>query len=76
VLGDSSGSREGSDCGESLATLFGWAGLTRLRDTTKSHVVFEEKLAGVQGFRFEARTVGGDEPPMSDFAAEQVDETK
>ncbi len=36
--------------GESLATLLGWAGLARLGDTSESHVVFEKKLAGVQGF--------------------------
>ena len=52
------------------------AGLARLWDTPKSHIVFEEKFAGVQGFRFEARAIGGDKPPMSDFAAQQVDETK
>jgi hypothetical protein len=66
----------GLSCGESLATLLGRAGLARLWDTTKSDVVSEKKLAGVQGFRFETRAVGGDEPPMSDFAAQQVDETK
>jgi hypothetical protein len=60
----------------SLATYLGWASLARLRDTTKSQVVFEKKLAGVQCFRFKGRAVGRDEPPMSDLAAEQVDETK
>jgi hypothetical protein len=60
----------------SLATYLGWAGLARLRDTTKSQVVFEKKLAGVQGFRLEGRAVGRDEPPVSDLAAQQIDETK
>ena len=50
--------------------------MSRLWDTTESHVAFEEKLAGVQGFRLEGRAVGRDEPPMSDLAAQQVDQTK
>jgi hypothetical protein len=50
--------------------------LTRLWDTTESLVAFEEKLAGMQGFRLEGGTVGRDEPPMSDLAAEQLDYTK
>ena len=47
-----------------------------LRDTAKSRVVFEEKLAGVQGFRLEGRAVGRNEPPMTDLAAQQINETK
>jgi hypothetical protein len=50
--------------------------LPRLWDTTKSPVAFEEKLAGVQGFRLEGRAVGRDEPPVGDLAAQQFDETK
>ena len=61
--------------GESLATLLGWAGLARLWDTTESLVVFEEKLAGVQGFRLEGRAVSRDEPPVCNLAAQQIDET-
>jgi hypothetical protein len=70
---------QGEDCcgnAASLATLLGWAGLARLRNTTKSHVVFEDKLAGVQGFRLEGRAVGRDESPMTNLAAQQVDETQ
>jgi hypothetical protein len=46
-----------------------------LWNTAESPVALEEKLTGVQGFRLEGRAVGKDEPPMSDFTAEQVDET-
>ena len=60
----------------SLATPLGGAGLARLRDTTESPVVFEQKLADVQGFRLKGRAVGRDKPPMTNLAAEQVDETK
>jgi hypothetical protein len=60
----------------SLATYLGWARLARLRDTTKSQVVLEKKLAGVHGFRLEGRAVGRDEPPVRDLAAQQIDETK
>jgi hypothetical protein len=38
--------------------------------------VFEEKLAGVQSFRFKGQAVGRDESPMTDFAAQQFYETK
>ena len=38
--------------------------------------VLEEKFAGVQGVGLEGRTVGGDEPPMTDLAAKQADETE
>jgi hypothetical protein len=50
--------------------------LSRLWDTTESYVAFEEKLAGVQGFRLEGRAVGRDEPPMTDLSAQQIDQTK
>jgi hypothetical protein len=50
--------------------------LPGLWNATKSNVVFEEKLAGVQCFGVKGRAVGRDEPPMSDLAAQQVDETK
>jgi hypothetical protein len=52
------------------------ADLPGLWNTTKSNVVFEEKLAGVQGLRLEGRGVGRDEPPMGDLATQQIDETK
>ena len=60
----------------SFPTYLGWAGMARLWDTTESYVVFEKELAGVQGFRLEGRAVGRDEPPVSDLAAQQIDETK
>ena len=41
----------------------------------RTRVVFEEKVAGVQGFGLEGRAVGRDESPMTDFAAKQSDET-
>ena len=63
-------------CGESLARLLGWSRLPRLWDTSEPHVMFEEKLAGVHGFRLEGRAVGRDEAPMTDLATQQVDETK
>jgi hypothetical protein len=37
--------------------------------------VFEEKLAGVQGFGLEGGAVGRDESPMTDFAAEESNQT-
>jgi hypothetical protein len=50
--------------------------LPRLGDTTKSHIMLKEQLAGVQGFRLEGWPVGRDESPMADLAAQQVDETE
>ena len=44
-------------------------------DASEPRVVFEEKVAGVQGFGLEGRAVGRDESPMTDFAAKQSDET-
>lgn len=51
----------------------GGPGLPRLWYTAKSHVVLEEKLAGVQGLGFEGRAVGGYELPVSDLAGQQFD---
>lgn len=38
--------------------------------------MFEEKLAGMQGFGLKGRAVGRYEPPMSNLAGQQVDETE
>lgn len=50
------------------------SGFARLWDASKPRVLFEEKLAAVQGFGLEGRAVGRDESPMTDFAAEQSNE--
>jgi hypothetical protein len=38
--------------------------------------MFDEKLAGMQSFGLKRRTIGRDEPPMSDFPSEHADETE
>jgi hypothetical protein len=48
--------------------------LARLRDASEPRVAFEEKLAGVQGFGLQRFTVGREESPMTDFAAEPSNE--
>ncbi len=59
-----------------IASRPGWWSSTRLWNTAKSRIMLEQQIAGMQGLGFEGWTVGRDEPPMCNLAAEQSDETK
>ena len=50
------------------------AALGETADASEPRVAFAEKLAGVRGFGLERFTVGREESPMTDFAAEQSNE--
>ena len=49
--------------------------MARLPDASEARVAFEEKLAGVLGFGLECWAVGREDSPMTDFAAEQSNQT-
>lgn len=46
--------------------------MPRLGCAAESRVTFQEKIASVEGFGFERRAIGGDEAPMANFAAKQI----
>ena len=59
-------------CGQVSFSIAAWSHspfLPRFWNPAESRVMFEEKIAGVQCFRFERRAVCRDQPPMSNFAA-------
>lgn len=58
---------------ESAGLDFARPGLAGLWDAAEAGVAAEQEVAGKEGFRFESCAVGGDEEPVTDFAAEQSD---
>ena len=55
------------------ATAAGWVLAAGFGDSAEAGVVAEEEVAGVERFRLEGGAVGGDEEPVVDFVAEELD---